>query len=149
MINGDDIPVSQSLKKSIPRSLKKLSLSRYDAENLAPLFTNVMELVAEKDTSAPGLESIDLGWLETKCPNFESPRPNQLCHYSGLTQVEAHALLDKCRSMGVGMVIGVLPPQPKTLTWTDEVGGEDKLRSKTFHYPFDGYDTYRRYVTGF
>jgi len=110
----------------------------YDFETV-PDLSEVFELLSEKDIYAPVLRHLNLGWKQIKDPN----QANMVLHeHPPITREKAKELLETCRAAGVEMIMRVLPPQPKIVTWYWDTGSslrEHKIK-RWFHWPYDGYE---------
>jgi hypothetical protein len=102
-----------------------------------------MELVSERNTYTPALKHLNLEWAKIKYPGKRSPEGSS--HHPCFTREEANTLLKQCKAAGVKMVMKVLPPQPKTVTWTVDVDSYGtqiryEIRERKFDYPYNRYE---------
>lgn len=136
----EGFPRLQELVDAVPPSLESLTLR--ECRDVTPqyLVSQVSQLVMQKDTVAPALKRIDLGWEGIRYP--DKPRTTGPVVHPGFTKVEATQLSEKCEKAGIELRVKYLPPPRKLVSYhMPQVDATMPYQaSHIFNYPYEGYE---------
>jgi hypothetical protein len=134
---------NQRLVEAIPPRLQSLAL-RDEFFGEVPwreIKDQIVELITDKQIYAPELKYLDIEWEMIEYP--DKPSPQGPFVHKGFTKDEADRLLAQCEAAGVEMIMKVLPPKPKYVTYNIPVNGKF-ISTPVSHmvlYPYTEYET--------
>ena len=133
----DGFQRSQSLVDGVPPALQYLSLSECGRS----VVSNIFELISQKESRAPYLQFLDLGWKVVRYPDKPSSAIPDV--HPGFTKEEAERLIMECSSVGVMLKIKDMSPPPKCVVYKRHLKlGQpgSGLATQQFEYPYFGYE---------